>query len=173
VVCLLPYGDGNGRLGRVLCAWILTRRLGLDTPPALSVRIAADIGGYLSGLTLYRLGDAEHWIAWFADALARSGQAAQDLVQAAGELRASWETRLAGVRADAAAHRTLALLPANPVLDAATLARELALSERAARAALVTLQTHGVLQRFTPSAPAHGRPRHWYLAGELLALLRT
>src|SRR5438445_500042 len=62
-----PYVDGNGRVGRVLVVWLLTRRLRLVSPPPVSVRIALDRGGYLSGLTRFRLGEVDPWIAWFAD----------------------------------------------------------------------------------------------------------
>ncbi len=165
-----PYADGNGRLGRILVAWILTRRLALHTPPPLSVRIAADIGGYLSGLTLFRLGHPDPWVRWFADALLASANAERALIDSARALRVQWEARLADVRSDAAAHRALALLPAHPVLDAATLARELEISERAARGALHALRTHGILEPFQPPRGARGRPARWYLAGELLAL---
>ncbi len=62
-----PYADGNGRVGRILIAWVLTRRLNLATPPPVSVRIATDRGGYLSGLVLFRLGQIDPWVAWFAE----------------------------------------------------------------------------------------------------------
>jgi len=32
-----PYGDGNGRLGRVLLGWVLARRAGVAVPPRVSV----------------------------------------------------------------------------------------------------------------------------------------
>ena len=40
-----PYGDGNGRLGRVLIGWVLCRRAGVAVPPPVSVVIARDTGG--------------------------------------------------------------------------------------------------------------------------------
>jgi Fic family protein len=43
-----PFGDGNGRVGRVLVAWVLTRRLALLVPPPVSVAIAADVAGSAS-----------------------------------------------------------------------------------------------------------------------------
>ncbi len=166
-----PYGDGNGRVGRILIGWILTRRLDLVSPPPISVRVAGDIGGYLSGLTLFRLGQPDAWVAWFAQALVGAGQATSDLVRAVGELRAGWEARLADVRADALARRVPALLPAHPVLDAATLARELGVSERSARGALNTMHQHGILERLTPTHQPRGRPRGWWAATELLKLV--
>ena len=47
-----PFGDGNGRVGRMLIAWLLIRRLALMVPPPVSVAIAADVAGYASGLAL-------------------------------------------------------------------------------------------------------------------------
>ena len=37
-----PYGDGNGRIGRLLVLWVLARRLGVAVPPPVSVLIARD-----------------------------------------------------------------------------------------------------------------------------------
>jgi Fic family protein len=71
-----PYADGNGRVGRILIAWLLTRRLRLRAPLPLSAAIAADTGGYLSGLALYRLGQLDPYVAWFAEKLERASQLA-------------------------------------------------------------------------------------------------
>lgn len=168
-----PYADGNGRVGRILIGWILTRRLHLAIPPPISVRVADDIGGYLSGLTLFRLGQVNPWVAWFAQALTSVGDATSDLVRAVGELHARWEARLSGVRADAVAHRVTALLPAHPVVDASVVAQELGVSSRAARNALEALHEHGILESLEPPSRPRGRPRGWWVAGELLSLLNA
>jgi Fic family protein len=167
-----PYADGNGRVGRILVEWILTRRLALLNPPPISVQIARDIGGYLSGLTLFRLDQADPWVSWFAGVVVTSGETTGRLVTAVADLRSQWELRLAGVRSHAIARRVLALLPARPVLDAATVALQLNVSERGALGALDTLHTRGILERFTPPAGTRGRPRHWWVATELLSLVR-
>ena len=75
-----PFADGNGRVGRVLVAWILVRRLSLVTPPPVSARITADVGGYGSGLVLFRSGDHNSWIRWFAAAVSGAGRTQQELV---------------------------------------------------------------------------------------------
>jgi Fic family protein len=166
-----PYADGNGRVGRILIAWVLTRRLNLATPPPVSVRIATDRGGYLSGLTLFRLGQIDPWIAWFAEIVEGSGDAAINLVEAVATLSHEWSERIAGVRSDAVAHRVLALLPAHPVIGGEIVASELGVSERAARTALDTLQDRGILEPFTVARREVGRPRRWWVASELLALM--
>jgi Fic family protein len=168
-----PYADGNGRVGRILIAYLLTRRLNLTTPPPVSVSIATDRGGYLSGLTLFRLGQADPWVAWFAETVQSSGEATTNLVEAVATLTARWRERIADVRADAVAHRVLALLPAHPVIGGEIVAHELGVSERAARAALDTLEAREVLEQFAPAHRALGRPRRWWVATELLALVNA
>ncbi len=165
-----PYADGNGRVGRVLVGWILTRRLSLVSPPPVSVRIAADRGGYLAGLTRFRLGEADPWVRWFADAVGDAGDASVNLIHAVAKLQASWADRLVGVRADAAARGALDLLPAHPVLAASTVAAALGVSERAGRSALQTLAGRGIVEPFDPAARRRGRPRTWWVAPELIAL---
>lgn len=167
-----PYADGNGRVGRILAGWVLTRRLRLASPPPISVRIATDRGGYLSGLTLFRIGQVDPWVAWFADVVAGAGDAATRLLRSVQDLQTVWAGRIAHVRSDSATHRVLELLPAHPVLTASTLAAEVGVSERVARDALAVLTAHGIVERFTPVRPCGaGRPRRWWVATELLSLV--
>ena len=155
---IYPYADGNGRVGRVLIGWVLTRRLMLVSPPPVSARIAVDRGGYLSGLTLFRLGQPDPWIRWFADVVRAAGQATTNLIRAVADLQTSWDVRLTGVRAGAAARRVLAVLPQYPVLDAATLAHALGVSERASRTALNTLAGHQIGRPSTRTAARSAGP---------------
>lgn len=166
-----PYADGNGRVGRVLVGWVLTRRLALVSPPPVSVRMALDRGGYLSGLTLFRLGDAESWVRWFAGVVAGAGEATIRLIRAVAELEARWEARLGAVRVDAGARRVLALLPQYPVLASHIVAEALGISERAGRDALETLAAHQIVEPFQPARRGPGRPRRWWLARELTDLV--
>ena len=172
-----PFADGNGRVGRVLVAWILTRRLSLVTPPPVSTRIAADVGGYASGLTLFRLSRHEPWVRWFAEAVSGAGAAQNDLIAAVDQLKAAWRQRLGGprpgrgLRSDSSAWQALDLVPRHLVLTADVVAREVGQSDKAARAALHTLASAGVLREYgTVRRQDTGRPRALYVSPELLAL---
>lgn len=167
-----PYGDGNGRVGRVLVGWLLTRRLGLVNPPPISVRIAADRGGYLAGLTRFRLGGVDPWVRWFAEVVHDASNATVNLVGAVDALRAQWNERLVGVRDDAAVHRVLAILPQFPVISADIVAEAVDVSERSGRTALAILAEHNIVQPFESRRSA-GRPRHWWVARELVDLVTT
>ncbi len=166
-----PYGDGNGRVGRVLVGWILTRRLDLVSPPPVSVRMASDRGGYLAGLTLFRMGEVDNWVRWFAGVVSGAGEATINLIHAVEDLQRRWADRLTGLRADAAAHRVLDLLPQYPVLAANTVADALDVTERAGRSALEELAAHGIVEPFEPGRRDPGRPRRWWLARELTDLV--
>ena len=163
-----PYGDGNGRIGRVLIGWLLTRRLHLITPPPVSVRIAADRGGYLAGLTMFRLGEVDPWVSWFANTVADAGDGVVTLVRAVNDVQEDWGGRLAGVRADSVARRLIMLLPQHPVLSAGTAAAELGVSQRACSTALQVLADRGIVAPFNTGSRGTGRPSQWWVARDLV-----
>ena len=75
-----PYADGNGRLGRVLVTRALRRAdLTRRTTVPVSVAIARDPGGYLSGLAQFEQGHAGPWIRWFAEVAERAAAATGSL----------------------------------------------------------------------------------------------
>jgi len=173
-----PFADGNGRVGRVLIAWILVRRLSLVTPPPVSARIAADVGGYSSGLVLFRMGDHGAWVRWFADAVSGAGRAQQELVASVERLQREWRERLAAprqaarrLRSDAAAWRVLDLLPRLLVLTGPIVASELDIPLKSATACLRDLVDAGVLvEHGTVQPTGRGRPSRLYTSAELLGL---
>lgn len=172
-----PFADGNGRIGRVLISWLLTRRLHLVTPPPVSGRLAADRDGYLAGLALYRLGQLEPWVRWFADAVTGAGRAQRALVRSVEEVKQQWRTTLAGpregraLRRDALAWRVLDLLPRHLVLTAALVAEHTGRTQRAAGNALGQLAAAGVLvEHVAAGRRGPGRPARLYVNPDLLAL---
>ncbi len=166
-----PYGDGNGRLGRVLIGWTLVRRAGVAVPPPVSVVIARDVGGYLSGLTRWRQGDVTGWVTWVADTVSRSAEQVMDLVAYAEDLRRRWEGLVADVRSDAAARRLLDVIPQHLVVTAPMVSDLLGVSAPTARAAIETLATRGILQPLDLRPVRPGRPPQWWMAEELVAVV--
>jgi Fic family protein len=169
-----PFADGNGRVGRVLVAWILTRRLSLVTPPPVSVAIAADVGGYASGLVLYRLGQHDTWVQWFADAVRRGGHAQRQLVSALKTLKADWPGQLRSgdrvLRSDATAWAVLDLLPRHLVLTSDLLTKELGVTNKGALDALRQLAERNVLLEYGTVTRGRGQPSKLYVSRQLLAL---
>ena len=170
-----PFADGNGRVGRVLVAWLLTRRLALLVPPPVSVAIAADVAGYASGLVLFRLGDHRRWVTWFADAVAVGGRAQRTLIAHVEVMKRQWhEQLLAGARRprrDAAVFATLDLLPRHLVLTSPVLAEELGISRKAALATLQRLAAAGILDNHgTSNLAAPGQPAALFVSRDLLGL---
>jgi hypothetical protein len=154
------------------------RRLSLVTPPPVSTRIAADVGGYSSGLVLFRRGDHGGWVQWFADAVSGAGRAQRELVAAVHDLRRAWEERLAvprdgarRLRSNAAAWRVLDLLPRHLVLTGPDLAGELGIPLKSASAALHDLVEAGILvEHGAVRRKGRGRPSRLYASTELLGL---
>lgn len=173
-----PFADGNGRVGRVLVAWVLVRRLSLVAAPPVSARIAADVGGYLAGLVRFRTGDHGAWVRWFAEAVSGAGRAQLELVASVEQLQRERRERLAEsrgagrrVRSDAAAWRVLELLPRRLVLTGPMVAGELSIPLKSASAALGELVDTGILvEHGTVQRSGRGRPSRLYVSAELLGL---
>jgi Fic family protein len=169
-----PFADGNGRVGRVLVAWILTKRLSLVVPPPVSVAIAADVGGYSSGLVLYRFGQHDQWVQWFADAVRRGSRSQRQLVSAVEALKAHWQERLSGgdrvLRSDATAWAVLGLLPRHLVLTTDLVTKELGVTNKGALDALRQLAERNVLLNYGTVTLGRGQPSKLYVSRELLAL---
>jgi Fic family protein len=166
-----PFADGNGRLGRVLVGRMLSQELDVAVPPPVSLQMARDAGGYQAGLTLYRQDGIDTWVGWFADIVAEAADRATDVLRAIEQLQEGWRTRTADLRADAGARRLLDVLPAHPVVSAASVAALLGVSEQAARVALDQLARRGVLVEVSDPPRSRGRPRRWWVAQSLLDLL--
>jgi Fic family protein len=168
-----PYGDGNGRIGRILIGWILAHRTGITVPPPVSVFIARDPGGYLAGLTRYRFGELDPWVDWLAAELQYSSEAAQSLIERSERLLVEWSGRIDDLRADATARRVLPLLVEHPVVSSDLVAARVGVSERAARAALVVLATRDIIEPYDKVSTRPGRPRRIWVAPELVALVTS
>ena len=170
-----PFADGNGRVGRVLVAWVLTRRLSLLVPPPVSVAIAADVTGYSSGLVLFRMGDHQRWIKWFADAVASGSRAQRELISNVKSMKLKWHDRLVAgnrkIRSDAAVFSALNLLSRHLVLTSAILSENLDISRKASLATLHRLVQVGILtEQGTVSSKRSGQPAALFVSRDLLGL---
>jgi Fic family protein len=163
-----PYGGANGRIGRILIGWILARRLGADLTPPVSVFIARDPGGYLAGLTLFRMGQLDVWVEWVAAALQHASQAASALQTRSEELYRDWLVRLSKTREDAASRKVIDLLGEHPVISSEMIAARLGISERSSRSALKTLSELRIVRPYERSRDRPGRPRQFWVANELI-----
>lgn len=170
-----PFADGNGRVGRVLVGWILVRRLALLVPPPVSVAIAADVGGYSSGLVLFRQGNHSRWIKWFADAVASGARAQRSLASAVEDITRHWREQLGAggrkVRRDAAVFAALDVIPRHVVLTSQTLVQQLGISRKAALATLHRLADARILVHYgTVRRATSGQPAALFVSPELLGL---
>lgn len=167
-----PYGDGNGRVGRIMIDWILRRRSVVNRAiPPLSPVIARRPDDYIVGLYRYRRGEIEAWVGWFAWVCLEAAAVIADLVGEVEGLIEKWKRRLVMTRSDAAAHKLLVLLPGTPLIDAGTAAAAAGVSRRAALDALANLETARIVEPIEPSPSGPGRPQKRWLATDVLKLL--
>jgi Fic family protein len=171
-----PFADGNGRLGRVLISWLIVRRLGVLVPPPFSVFVVRDPGGYLSGLTLYRMGELAQWVRWFATTLERSASAATSLIAEVEMLTAEWRQRAStartgtgrAVRIGATFWGVLEMLPEHPIVSAKLVQERFEITNEAARQVLHRFQSLAILSPIELRSGTPGRPMRWWAAKELI-----
>ncbi len=169
-----PYGDGNGRLGRVLVGRILRRAEATRRSVApISMAVARDPGGYLSGLRLFESGHIGPWVQWFAQIVETAAELTGSIVEQSQQLIEQWTEVTSTLRRDSTARALLRFLPGYPVISSADVAGLLDVSERTGRTALESLAKHGVLENTQVSTGQVGRARGWYAATDLLRIWNT
>ncbi|MGN6474197.1 MAG: Fic family protein [Mycobacteriales bacterium] len=168
-----PYADGNGRIGRVLDTWLLTRRLRLSAPPPVSVALARDRMSYVAGLAGFRELGPDRWVRYFADVVETAATETDALLRAVHTQIEQWEAELSDLRVESAARRALKVLVAHPVVSAELLGAELAVTSRSARTALHTLHERGVVTPYQPVRQRVGRPTQLWLTSAFVDLITS
>ncbi|MBO0728909.1 MAG: Fic family protein [Acidimicrobiaceae bacterium] len=166
-----PFADGNGRIGRVLIGWIIKNRLGIAVPPPVSLQIARDIGGYQSGLTLYREDMVEPWVRWFAEAMERSAEDSSIVLGLIEDIQAAWREHAKDLRSDSAGRKLVEHLPSMPVVSTPMAAKALGVSDQAARLGLEALADRGIVHELESKSATTGRPTRWWAAAQLLDVI--
>lgn len=161
-----PFPDGNGRTGRALIhAMLRSHGLTRNVTVPVSAGLLTDTAGYFAALTQYRAGEPAAIVERVANASFAALSNGRQLVAELRAIRAAWDERVA-VRRGAATWALADLLIRQPVVHAATVARELGISPQNAQRAIGPLVDAGVLQEFTGFA----RNRMWQASEVLEAL---
>ncbi|HST83900.1 MAG TPA: Fic family protein [Kineosporiaceae bacterium] len=157
-----PFIDGNGRTGRALIH-VVFRRRGLATGfvPPVSLALATDTDGYISGLNAFRYDGhpdepaakegVRRWMEVFVTATRRATRDAEALRTSLLELEANWWAAL-NPRRNSAAAKLLPLFIANPVMSTDDAARLAAVSASAAYAAVEQMVAAGIITPVAGSA---------------------
>lgn len=161
-----PFVDGNGRTGRALLHAVLRARgVMQDVTVPLSAGLLADTNAYFDALTTYRAGDPSAIVRQLADAAFAAVANGRILVDDLQAIRRRWSQEVSA-RADSAVWRIADLLLRQPVIDAATVQRELGITSANAHRALRRLVDAGVLGELTGKQ----RRRLWQSAEVITAL---
>ncbi|HEX6056183.1 MAG TPA: Fic family protein [Intrasporangium sp.] len=162
-----PFADGNGRTGRALVHALL-RAKGVTRHVTIPVSggLLHDRDGYVAALDDYRAGDPEPIVTAFALAGLRAVQHGRVMRERIASVQSDWRARVRA-RRDSAVWRLADLLVAHPVVDAATAARELGISETNVHRHLRVLSDAGVLV----ATNHHQARRILWRAPDVLAVL--
>lgn len=145
-----PFIDGNGRVGRCLIHVVL-RRTGVAARfvPPVSIVMAARPTSYVGGLVDFREGRISEWVASFSKACESSAVHAADLADDVAALQRDWLARAGRPRANSAAAKLIALLPAQPIVSAPTVRAAIGTSQQQALVALKALADAGVVRQIS------------------------
>jgi len=155
-----PFAAGNGRTGRVLVHLVLRRRgTASRVLPPVSLVLATWARDYVGGLmsTRYKgsatsteaVEGTNQWVAFFAEACARSVKDSFDFEHRADEIKAGWRSRLGRARADSATDRLLHRLVGAPVLTVGSAAALIGRSFEQTNRAIERLTEADILHQVT------------------------
>ena len=159
-----PFVDGNGRTGRALVHTML-HNFGISKSLVLPISsgILTDLRTYFWALTQYRDGDAEPIVRLFAQATKYGAHQGMRLVDSLQEQVNLSNTKLAGLRSQAAAWKLVPLLVGQPVVNAKFVKEQLKINDSAAQRALTALTQRDVLVETS----GNSRNRIWQHNGVL------
>jgi Fic family protein len=164
-----PFGDGNGRVGRLLISLLLHER-GLLPQPLLYISAYFERSGseyYDRLLRVSTHGDWLGWLIYFLTGVEVQAQAAVHDAERLLNLQSRYHDLLSAARARQAAHQLVDRLFINPYVSAPRAAEALGVSAPTARAAIRDLEAQGILRERTG--------RKWgqlFLAEEVLEAVR-
>ncbi|HCB34443.1 MAG TPA: hypothetical protein DEP66_01430 [Acidimicrobiaceae bacterium] len=168
-----PYGDGNGRIGRMLVGWILARRLGLNRIPPVSSAIALDRPAYIAALEKYREGAVDEWVLWFAEKVIRSVEIGETIAQKLQIMLDDWQQAIGKLRKGSAASRLPSVLVRQPIISIGRVVDALGVSERAATNALRQFADAGIIEPYEMDRrTTTEKARYWWMAPAVVAILR-
>ncbi|MFA9504421.1 Fic family protein [Natrinema sp. H-ect1] len=144
-----PYGDGNGRLGRLLITLQLYDGGLLERPNLyLSEYFNRNKATYVDRMDAVRSrGDWEEWISFFVKGVAQQAEESVTRTLALDELRRSYEEEYGGVQY--ARNRLACSLFEQPYVTTKTVAERLDIERSTAYRAIDTLEDEGILEEVT------------------------
>ncbi|WP_276248584.1 MULTISPECIES: Fic family protein [unclassified Haladaptatus] len=147
-----PYGDGNGRLGRLLITLQLYDHGYLHHPNLyLSEYFNRNKPAYVDRLTAVRMrGDWEAWVRFVIEGIAKQAEESVLRTQALDELRRRYEAEYGGK--SYTKNQLACNLFEQPYLTAKTVMRLFDVKQSTASRAIAALQDDGVLEEVTGNA---------------------
>lgn len=144
-----PYGDGNGRLGRLLITLQLYDAGLLERPTLyLSEYFNRNKATYVDRMNAVRTtGDWEHWVAFFINGIAQQAEASVDRTLALERLRRRYQNEYGGVQY--AKHRLACTLFEQPYMTTTTVANMLEVDRSTAYRAINELVDDDLLEEVT------------------------
>jgi Fic family protein len=164
-----PFGDGNGRVGRLLMTVFLTERELLPQPLLyLSAYFERERNAYYGSLMrISTHGDWEEWVKYVLVGVRDQAIEAADLADRLMQLQSATRERLHQRRATANALALVDALFLNPLVTVRRVQALLGVTHPTARATIRSLEEAGVLREIT------GRPRDMvFRADEIYELIR-
>ncbi len=144
-----PFLDGNGRIGRLLIAMLLEHWMLLPEPLLyVSSYLKAHQAEYYRRLSAVRLyGDWEGWVSFFLEGVERSADDAQrNIVALATRIASDRKLVLGAGNSTLQTMRLFEMLPTMPKLTVERAQYALRVSAPTARAAVVSLESLGILR---------------------------